>query len=78
MLLRSGKLNSELYDQLKKMNYGQLKKTEARYTDDLALIQEIIQDYEHDPKNDDEVGSWSESEYLRMVDEAERNFETEW
>jgi hypothetical protein len=44
MILESGKFNSELYDQLREMNYGQLKKIEARYKDDLALIQDIIND----------------------------------
>jgi hypothetical protein len=53
-------------------NYSDLKSIEQQLKKSLWKVQTVIEDYEQDPEHDDEIGAYSESEYLRKMDEAEK------
>lgn len=63
---------------LGKCTYSELKSLEQQLKTQLQTIRCEIEMYEENPENEDEIGAWSESEYLQKIDEAEKNYQTEW
>lgn len=63
---------------LSECDYSELKSLEKQLKKQLQAIKCEIEMYEEDPEHEDEVGAWSESDFLRKMDEAEKNYQTEW
>ena len=63
---------------LERLSYADLQEVKKQLTKNLGDVKNRISDMEMCPKYDEEIGAWSEAEYLRKQEAAEKSYETEW